>query len=140
MRVEAYIIARRYTYAQLRGLGIQGDGTLEIDAAGGSQPLDMAVLLHASADDSTNIALIFQGEYGHVGVYVPGAASNPTVFPAPATFTKVRVTSAGTALTIVVDGATIGSVTIPSPASGYVGIGSSSTASPQVAISQVSFQ
>ncbi len=131
--------SQTFAYAQLRGLGVQGDGTLEIDAAGGPQPLDMVVLLHASADDSTNIALVFQGEYGHVGVYVPGAASNPTVLPAPATFTKVRATSAGTALTIVADGATIGTVTIPSGAPGYVGIGSSSTASPQVAISQVSF-
>lgn len=131
--------SQTYAYAQLRGLGILGDGTFEIDAAGGPQPLDIVVLLHASADNATGIAMIFQGEYGHVGVYVPGVA-NATTLPTPATFTKVRVTSAGTAMTIVVDGATVGTVTITSGATGYVGIGSSSTASPQVAIGQVSFQ
>lgn len=47
---------------------------------------------------------------------------------------------AGGSLTIAMDGATIGTVTAAtSPAPGYLGIGSSSQASPQVEISQVSF-
>jgi len=63
------------------------------------------------------------------------------VLPIPAMFSKVRITLAGNAVTVLVDGATVASA-VPGtfPASGYVGIGSSSTASPQVAISQVSFQ
>ena len=125
----------------LEGLGVITNGTLEIDAAGGPQPLNMTVLLRSSADGSSNVSLIFQGgDYGHLGVNIPGA-SNPAMFPIAATFSKVQITPAGDALTVVVDGATVANLTIgTSPASGYIGIGSSSTASPQVAISQVSFQ
>ena len=128
-----------YSYTQLRGLGVQGDGTLEIDAGNAPQPLDMVVFVHVGADNSGGTAMIFQGEYGHMGIYLPGASS-PTVLQTPATFTKVKVTAAGAALTIVVDGGSVGTVTAAtSPAPGYLGIGSSSTASPQVSISQVSF-
>ncbi len=133
--------SQTYAYMLFEGLGTFGDGTFEIDAAAsGPQPLDIVVFLHAAADISTNTALIFQGEYGHVGAYVLGVSSG-TTFPAPATFSKIRIAVAGGNLNIVVDGATLGTVTGgTSPVSGYLGIGSSSKTSPQVAISGVSFQ
>ena len=133
--------SQTYAYMLFEGLGTFGDGTFEIDAAAsGPQPLDIVVFLHASANNSTNTALIFQGEYGHVGAYLLGVSSG-TTFSAPATFSKIRVTVAGGNLNIAVDGTTLGTVTGgTSPVSGYLGIGSSSKTSPQVAISGVSFQ
>ena len=134
--------SQTYAYMLFEGAGTHGDGTFEIDAAAsGPQPLDIAVFLHASADNSTNTALLFQGENGHVIAYLLGGASGGTTLSAPATFSKIRVTASGGSLTIVVDGTTLGTVTGgTSPVSGYFGVGSSSKASPQVAISGVSFQ
>ncbi len=124
-----------YAYAALEGLGALANGAFEIVAANGPQALNFGVFVRVPPDFSKSPVLLFKGGNG---VQLYGFdPSNPS-FSAPATFSDLLVSVTGQTVVVTVDGAQVLSFTgTQLPASGFVGLGSSTTPMPQAQVASV---
>ena len=125
----------QFAYALFEGLPTFADGTLTINAASAPQPLNMVVFVRSNAAGSAGATLFFNN--ASVIIYGTGLSSNPN-FAVPSSFTTMQVSVIGQVLTLTVDGAQICNLTATSfPASGFIGLGSAGTPTPQVQISSL---